>query len=158
MSYSYTTGQTGSQTAFSINTGTVGSPVWTVLGQVQEITQSGKEVKTIAATNLQSLVAEVLPTLPDSGTLKCTAIRVPADPGQLAVLTAFNLGAAQPPQQFKIVLAKDAAAGQMTTGDSVIFSGYITECMDFASIAPEKIVPFDFSIKVQSLYAATPGS
>ena len=158
MSYTYTTGQTGSNAALSINTGTVSTPVWTPIAQVQEMTQSGKEVKTVNATNIQSLVAEVLPTLPDSGHFKCTAIRVPGDAGQAAVLTQFNLGAAQAPVQFKLALAKDAAAGQSSAGDSVVFSGYVTECMDFASVAPEKIVPFDFTVKVQSLYTFTAGS
>jgi len=158
MSYTYTTGQTGSNATFSINTGTVSTPIWTAIGQIMDMAQSGKDVKTVDATNIQSLVAEVLPTLPDSGHFKCSAIRVPADAGQAAVLTAFNLGAAQAPTQFKLQLAKDAAAGQTTAGDAVTFFGYIVECMDVASVAPVKLVNFEFTVKVQSLYTAIAGS
>jgi hypothetical protein len=155
MSYSFSTGQVASGASLSIHTG---SSTYTAIGQIQEITQSGKVVKTVDATNLQSTVEEVLPTLPNSGELKVRAIRVPADAGQAAVLTQFNLGASQAPIAFKLQLPPDAAAGQTTAGDLAAFSGYVTECDDFGTISAEKLVNFEFTVKVVTLYTVTAGS
>jgi hypothetical protein len=159
-SYTYSTGQTGSQTTLSINTGTVASPVWKAIEQIQDIAQSGKKLGTVNSTNLQSTVSEIIPTLPDEGDLKVTAIRVPTSDttGQAAVLANFNNGSEQVPVEFKLALPPDAAAGQTTTGDSAIFTGYITELNDFSGISAEKLVMFEFTVKVISPYVQTNGS
>ena len=160
MSYTYSTGQTGSHASLSINTGTVSTPVWVPIEQILSPAQSGKKLGTVKATNLQSTVQEVLVTLPDSGEIKVSCIRVPSGsaPGQAAVATAFNLGSEQVPVEFKLALAPDAAAGQTTTGDSAIFTAYVTELDDFSGIDAEGIVKFEFTLKVVSLYTPTAGS
>lgn len=160
MPYTYSTGQTGSQTTLSINTGTTASPVWKVIEQVTDIAQSGKKLGTVNSTNLQSTVSEIIPTLPDEGDLKVTAIRIPTSTstGQGGVLTNFNLGSEQVPVEWKLALPPDAAAGQTTAGDSAIFTAYITDLNDFSGVAPEKLVMFEFTLKVISPYVQTNGS
>ena len=160
MSYSFSQGQTGSLTALSINTGTTVSPVYTLIEEIQSCDPSGNEVKTVNATNLQSLVSEVLTTLPDPGSIKCSCLRVPGSvaTGQSAVLTQFNLGSQQAPILFKLALPKDAAAGQTTAGDAATFSAYVTECNPMSQISAEKPVMFDFTLKIVTLWSYTNGS
>ena len=160
MSYTYSIGQIPTGGSFNINTGTVSTPVWVPIEEIQSFTLSGVEVKTVNATNLQSTVAEVLPTLVDPGTTKVSCIRVPNTDavGQAAVWTQFILGAAQAPVEFKMQLPKNVAAGQTSTGDSFIASGYVTECSPISDMSPEKIVMFEFSTKMVSLWTLTAGS
>jgi hypothetical protein len=158
MPYTFSTGQVASGSSISINTGTISTPVWLPIEECMSVDPSGIEVKTVNATNLQSTVAEVLPTLPDPGTVKVSAIRVPAATGQAAVLTQFNLGAAQAPVEFKIQLSKDAAAGQTSTGDSMMAACYVTQCISMSGIGPEKIVMFEFTLKAVTNWTQTAGS
>lgn len=158
--YTFSQGQTGSQSSISINTGTPTSPTYTAVEEVMSIAQSGNQLKTVNSTNLQSTVEEIIPSLPNSGEFKVSCLRVPASvaTGQQAVLTQFNLGSAQAPILFEIQLSKDAAAGQTSTGDKATFSGYVTDCSPFVDISPDKAVMFEFTVKVVTVFTYTSGS
>jgi hypothetical protein len=160
-SYTYSTGESGLAATVAINTGTSGSPIWTTtVEQITDVTLSGYEIKFVDSTNLESTVEEKQPVIVVPGTFKCTCIRVPVAeaPGQAAVNTAFLLGAAQTPTEFKLTVSKNALAGQTTAGDSWVFSAYVGSFIPTASISPEKLIMSEFTLEVVTPYVATAGS
>jgi hypothetical protein len=152
MSYSFSTGQTGSQSVLSIGS----TPV--VIGQIQDIAFSGQVLKMLDSTNLQSVVEEEQPSLPNAGELKVTCLRVPTDTGQAAVQTAFNLGSQQTAAPFTLQLAPNAADGQTTHGDKFAFNAYVTSYIPSASVSAEKLILSEFVLKVVTPYTMTPGT
>lgn len=160
MSYTFSTGQSGLGGSLSINTGTVSTPIWAIVEQTTEISITGYEIKFADTTNLQSSVEEKQPIIIVPGTLKCTAITVPAAeaPGQAAVQTAFLDGALQTPSNFKLTAAKNTVAGQTTAGNSWTFSAYVGSFIPTASITPEKIIMTEFTLEVVTPYVETQGS
>ena len=152
MSYSFSTGQTGSQSVLTIGS----TPV--VIGQIQDIAFSGQALKTLDSTNLQSTVEEIQPSLPNAGEIKVTCLRIPADTGQAAVATAFNLGSAQTATAFALTLAPDKAEGQTTTGDKFAFNAYVIAFVPAAGISAEKLITSEFTLKVVTSFTMTAGS
>ena len=132
--------------------GTIGaSPVYTSVGEVKSLNQSGRQVSTEDVTNMQSLAKEFIPTLVESGTWDIAGNRIGGDAGQIAMEGAFN-GLTLVP--FKIQLPK--SGGQTTTGDLFAFTALVQE-LDY-SLSVDKAVTFTAKLKVSGVITETAGS
>jgi hypothetical protein len=151
MSYTGTQGQTGNGSIFAVNTGTVTTPVWTVIGEAVDITPTGYENKTDDGTNLQSSAVERVFTIKDGGTWDFTANRVSTDTGQAAMAAAFASGATT---MFKVTLPKEAA--QTSVGDSFAFTAIVAKWVP--SIKVDKIVKIAGSCATTNGITLTEGS
>jgi hypothetical protein len=154
-SYAGTKSQSGNQSQLSINTGTVASPTWTLVGEVSEVTQSGSKNKSEDATNLESQAEEFVPTIPTPGNYGGTMNRISGDAGQQAMNAAFT---SVPPgmPQFKFQLPKNST--QTTQGDYFVFTALVEEFNDIGKITPTGIVKTQFSLKISGPIAKTQGS
>lgn len=155
MPYTNSAAQSGAQTKLNINTGTASTPVWTLVGEVVDIAQSGKVNKTDDVTNLESTAEEFIPTLLSPGNFKCILNRVQGDTGQAAVLASFN---ALPPTKvmYQIVLPKTPI--QVSTGDTFQFTAMVEEFNDLSTIKPDKKIATSMGLKVSGPITLTPGS
>jgi hypothetical protein len=155
MAYTSTQAQSGNGSILAINTGTVSSAIWTTVGEISDIAQSGKTNKSDDATNLQSSAEEFIPTILTPGSWGLTLNRVSGDAGQAAVLASFN---ALPPtiKQYKITLPK--AAGQSTTGDAFAFSAMVEEFNDLGTVKADKKISTQAKLKVSGPIVLTVGS
>jgi hypothetical protein len=81
MAYTSTQAQSGNGSILAINTGTVSSAIWTTVGEISDIAQSGKTNKSDDATNLQSSAEEFIPTILTPGSWGLTLNRVSGDAG-----------------------------------------------------------------------------
>ena len=125
--------------------------VFTPVGEIKTIGQTGRQVATEDVTNLDSASREFIPTLLDSGAFDLTGSRIGTDAGQIAFESAFA-GLKRP--NFTVTLPK--APGQTTMGDKFEFSGLVQES-NF-TLAVDKSVMFSAKIKVSGLITETPGS
>lgn len=114
----------------------------TLVGEIIEVKQSGRTVKTDDTTNMNSLATEFLPTIMDSGTWDITFNRVGTDAGQTALETAFQSLASN--TSFTITLPKTST--QTVKGDSWTFLGLVQELS--YSIAPDKKVMGTLKVKI----------
>lgn len=168
MAYTGTKAQSANQAAVYINgtgalaagvwtftPGTVSSPVWTLIGEINDFNQSGKSVKTDDATNLQSSAEEFIPTILSPGKFAGVWNRLSADGGQMAVAATFNQ---VPPvmASYKVQLPKNAS--QTTTGDLYTFTALCEELNDLGTLKPDKIIKTPFSFKVSGVIVETQGS
>jgi hypothetical protein len=153
MSYTGTLAQSGLGTIFAINTSATSTPTWVTIGEIINAPQSGRVAKTADATNLESLAAEFITTLVDSGNFELTVNRVVGDPGQLAVETAFEALATKP---FQITLP--LAVSQTTTGDVYSFKAVIEEFDNISEIAPDKAIHSKIRLKVSGKITFAAGS
>jgi hypothetical protein len=162
MSYTGSKAQSGAATILNINTGTVSSPTWTLVGEVTDIGQSGKSNKTDDVTNLESTAEEFIPTLLSPGSFKVTMNRIqttssqaPADPGQYAMYQSFN---ATPPTilLYEIILPKSTS--QTTKGDTYQFSALVEQMEDIGTIKPDKKISTEVTLKVSGAITLTAGS
>jgi hypothetical protein len=153
MPYTTSKAQKGLGSSLSINTGTISTPVWTVIGEITDLTQSGKSAKNVDTTNLQSAAEEFLPTILAASTIKIPMNRVSGDAGQAAVLSAFN---ALELVQFKVILPLTTA--QTETGDSWVFLALVEEFNDIGNVKPDGKIATDASLKVSGGYTFTAGS
>jgi hypothetical protein len=153
MSYTGTHAQTALGTAIAINTGTVSTPVWTTIGEITAAPQSGRQAKTADTTNLQSLAAEFIPTLVESGMFDCTTNRVSSDAGQVAVEAAF---ASLKLTMFKITLPLNVS--QTTAGDTLAFLALVEESNTLGEVGPDKAILYKFKLKISGLVTLTAGS
>jgi len=155
MSYGGSKAQSGNQTTLSINTGTVSTPVWTLIGEIGNFAQSGTQNKTDDTTNLQSTAEEFIPTILTPGKLSGAFNRVSSDGGQVAMKASFN---AVPPTlvQYKAVLPKTPS--QSSAGDSIVILGMVEELNNLGDIKPDKKVSTPFSIKISGPIVETLGS
>jgi hypothetical protein len=144
--------QTASGTAFSINTGTVTTPVYTLIGELINPRQTGAKNNTAEVTNLQSTAEEFISTLPSPGNWEFTCNRVTGDTGQIAVLASFNN---KTKVLYKLVLPLSPA--QTTTGDSYVFSA-IVETFAISDIDPKKAITITGSLKVSGGTTFTAGT
>jgi predicted secreted protein len=125
--------------------------VFTTVGEIKGINQSGRQWATEDVTNMESKKREFIPTLADSGTWQIQGSRVGGDAGQVALETAFNAGALH---TFSITLPK--ATGQTTSGDKFEFTALI---QDFNySFAVDKVGTFTATLKVSGDIDFTAGS
>jgi predicted secreted protein len=141
----------GLGTQLSIDTGTSGSPTWTLVAEIKTIAQSGRQVAKEDTTNMQSSASEFIPTLLTSGQWKVTGSRIGSDAGQLAMETAF---AALALKGFQIVLPKEN--GQTTSGDTFAFTALI-EDLNY-DIEFNKSVTFTATLTVSGAITVTAGS
>ncbi len=149
---SYTKSAAGIGLGTTLSIGTTGAtPVFTPVGEIKTISQSGRQVSTEDVTNMLSSAKEFIPTLVDSGTWDISGNRIGADAGQIEMEAAFQ-GLTLVP--FKIQLPKTGA--QTTAGDSFAFTALIQE-LDY-SIAVDKAVTFTAKLKVSGLITETAGS
>jgi hypothetical protein len=153
MSYTGTLSQAANQTAFNINTGTVGSPTYTIISEITDFSQSGKQNKTATATNLQSTADEFISTIQAPGSFSLTFNRVSADTGQAAVVAAFG---SKVLTLFQVVLPKTAA--QTTSGDKYAFNALVEQMDDLSSISPDKQIQSKATLKVSGSITFTAGS
>ena len=155
MPYTGSKAQSGAQTIININTGTVSTPVWTLIGEVTDIGQSGKQNKTDDVTNLESTAEEFIPTLLSPGNFKIPVNRVQGDAGQIAVLASFN---ALPPTVvlYQIILPKTPS--QSVSGDKYQFSAMVEEFNDLSTIKADKKITSSIGLKVSGPITFTAGS
>jgi hypothetical protein len=153
MSYTGSKAQTGLGSILAINTASSGTPVYTTIGEITKLNQSGKKNNTDDVTNLESTDEEFITTIPSPGTYAFTVNRVSSDAGQAALLTAFNSGAKT---LFKITMP--LAPGQTTTGDTQAFTAIVEDYNDSGSIEPKKTVTVEGSLKVSGAITFTAGS
>jgi hypothetical protein len=151
MPYTGTQAQSGLGTVLAINTGTSGSPTWTTIGEVVDLTQSSYQNESDDATNLQSSAREFIATILNPGTWEMTINRVSSDAGQTALLSNFNSRANV---MFKITLPKTAT--QVTSGDSYAFTAMVEKYGE--SIKADKKISISASLKVSNAITLTVGS
>ena len=153
MPYTLSKAQTGAGTLVNINTGTPSTPTWTVIGEIQNFSQSGKQNATDETTNLQSTGEEFLATFFKPGKFDFTYSRVSGDTGQVALKTSFDsktiLG-------YQVVLPKTPT--QSSTGDTYTFSALVEEMADISDIQPTKKILGKASLKVSGAITLVAGS
>lgn len=147
---------TGSQAGIGLGTvlsiGNTASPVtYTVVGELNKCTQSGRQAGTADITNFQSSAREFIPTLIDSGTWEIAGNRIGGDAGQVAMEAAF-VGLLLLP--FKIQLPK--TQNQTTIGDSCTFKALIQE-LDY-TVEFDKAVTLTGRLKVSGILTFVSGS
>jgi|ERR1700722_17802049 len=153
MSYTGSKAQTGDLTTLSINTGTVTTPVYTLVGEITDLQQSGKMNATDDVTNLQSTAEEFIATLLKPGKYDLTLNRISGDAGQVAVLASFN---AQTTLLYQIQLLKNST--QTTTGDKFVFTSLVEEFDDISSMKADKAIKSKVGLKVSGPITLTVGS
>jgi len=151
MSYTNSAAGIGLGTLLSINTGTTQTPVWTTVGEIKNITQSGRQVATEDVTNMQSSAREFIPTLLDSGTWKIDCSYISGDAGQQAMESAFQ---SLTLKMFEIQLPKTSK--QTSTGDLFAFSALVQDINHTISV--EKATMLSATIKVSGPITLTAGS
>jgi hypothetical protein len=119
----------GSGCVLSIGNITGGTDTYVPIGEVQEFKFNAIKRSTTTNTNFDSgNTVQKLGTLLDFGTFTATYNRVSNNAGQLAAIAANANGAAY---DFKLQLIPNTLAGQVTTGDSYVMSGIVTEAGAF---------------------------
>ena len=147
MSYTGSKAQTGNQTTLGIGA----TP--TIIGEITNLSQSGKQNATDDTTNLQSIAEEFLATLLKPGKWDVTYNRVSGDAGQVALLTAFN---AMTISSFTVQLPKTAA--QTTNGDKYVFNALVEELDDVSDVKPDKKITSKAALKVSGGITFTAGT
>lgn len=147
MSYTGSKAQSGSQTILAIGS----TP--TTIGEVTNLSQSGKQNATDDTTNLQSLGEEFIATLLKPGKWDVTLNRVSGDAGQLLLVAAFNAATVGP---FTITLPKTPT--QTTSGDKYAFTALVEELDDVSDVKPDKKVTTKASLKVSGAITFTAGT
>jgi len=162
--YTGSKAQSGNQATVSINwatgaPGSVSSPTWVLIGEINDFNQSGTQNKTDDTTNLQSTAEEFLPTILSPGQFSGVMNRVSGDAGQVAVKTCFT---SAPPllAQYQVQLAKNpnSSPAQTTKGDSLVFLAMVEEFSNFGTVKPDKKVQTTFRFKVSGPITETLGS
>lgn len=144
---------TGLGTTLKINTGTSGSPTWTLVGELTDTPLSGRKVDTTDTTNFQSTAKEFKATIVESGNVKVTGNYLGTDAGQLALEAAFE---SLKTTQFQVTLPVTGTQG--TSGDIWTFSAVVEELSPFGTLSPTKVVSFQASLKVTGSFVVTRGS
>lgn len=115
MAYTGSKAISGQGTTLSIG----GTP--TVIGEVSDINQSGRQMGTEPTTNLQSVAKEFIGTIMDSGSVEFSFNRVASDAGQVAVEAALVAGL---PVAFVLQEPKGSFT---TTGPKAAFNALVVE-------------------------------
>ena len=141
---------TGSKSISGLGTtlGIGGTP--TTIGEVIDIVQSGRSMKTDATTNLQSTAEEFIGTILSQGAWDVTLNRVAADAGQIALEAAFVAGV---PISFTLQEPK----GSFTTaGPKWVFNAVVTEIN--WTYAGDKNITGKMKMQVSGAITQTAGS
>jgi hypothetical protein len=147
MSYTGSKAQTGNQTTLGIGA----TPV--LIGEITNLSQSGKQNATDDTTNLQSVAEEFLATLLKPGKWDVTYNRVSGDAGQVALLAAFNTMAIS---SFTVQLPKTGT--QTVAGDKYVFNALVDELDDISDVKPDKKITSKAALKVSGGITFTAGS
>ena len=135
-------------TSFNINTGSLGSPLWTPLSEVGKITPSGRKKGVEDTTNLSSLGKEKLDTILDSGSVEVEFNYLGGDEAtDLALETAFVAGGVH---QFTIIVPGLPSGKAETTA----FSAIIIE-KDITAIERDKVMKAKVKLDVTGVYTFT---
>lgn len=145
--------QSGSGVVIAVNTGTVSTPTWTVIGEVTGLTQSGYENETDDVTNLQSTAREFIPTITNPGMWDSEINRYSSDAGQVALVASF---VAIPPTSLQYKITYPLNAIQTTTGDTEVFTGIVQKYSK--TIKRDKKISIAASWKVSNAPVFTEGS
>jgi hypothetical protein len=151
----------GIATVFSIGT-QGGTPTYTAINGLNKISPPAGKFGTEDVTTFNSagLDRVFVKTLRDPGEVSIEGEYESADPGQLALQTAFSTssnsasGGAYP---FKLVLPIDLQGGQTTTGDSFAFNALVTDWA-IPDVEIDKVVTFKAMLKITGPVTATEGS
>jgi hypothetical protein len=128
-------------------------PTPSVIGEPTDAKFSGRKRDVADSTSFASGgIKGKLGTILDLGQMSVTCVRVPADPGQVAVVTANVNGGSY---DFTVQLPLDAEADQTTKGDLITISGIVTEA-NF-DVPLTKVGEFTFTVDITA-YTVTPGS
>jgi hypothetical protein len=146
----------GAGTVVSIGgvTGATGSETFTPLGEITDAKFSGIKMATTDVSTFAANVKRKLGTIADYGTFTFTTLRVSNDPGQAAVIAACATGSLY---DFTIQLVPNAAAGQVTTGDLIKFSGIVTEAGGF-DLSLTKQADATVTIEIDGAWVITEGA
>ena len=147
MSYTGSKAQTGNQTTLGIGA----TP--TIIGEITNLSQSGKQNATDDVTNLESVAEEFIATLLKPGKWDITMNRVQGDAGQLALLAAFN---GMTISSFTVQLPKTTT--QLTAGDKYVFNSLVEEFDDISDVKPDKKITSKASLKVSGAITFTAGT
>ena len=124
-----------------------------LIGEVNDIQLSGRQVGSESTTNFSSLAEEFVPTLLTSGSWTIKGNAISGDVGQVALLAAL-IAVPAVLKPFTITLLKNPF--QTTLGDVYTFSALV-ESFD-VSLNPKKVTTFDSKLKVSGQITFTPGS
>lgn len=121
----------------------------TLIGEITDIQQSGRQMATEPTTNLQSTAKEFVGTIMDNGAVEFAFNRIASDAGQLAVEAALVSGV---PVAFTLQEPKGSFT---TTGPKATFSGLVTESnLTWAS----KVITGKVKMLVSGAITWTPGT
>jgi hypothetical protein len=151
MSYSGSQSFSGAGSALSVNTGTVTTPVMTVINEIMSCSLGSRSAKVSDCTNFSSgKVSEFLATIVDSGTIDIKASYLAADPGQSALSTAFS---SLTKTLFSLQLPPSPA---QTVGDLYKFSAIVSE-FSF-DVDMEKQIMLAAKLRISGALNLTPGT
>lgn len=145
------------------NLGTGGSETFLPITEILTVDFSGAKRTVLDTTNMNSVFtsgsvsstyAEKLDTIADAGSVKLTMNRIPNDPGQLQLATAFALGGKW---SFTVQLPPNKLVGQITTGDLYSFTSIITGGPEF-TLDPQKVSVLSYSLDISGPLGFTAGN
>ena len=149
---SYNGSQAGIGLGSTLSIGTDASPiVYTAVGEITELNESGRQAGSDDSTNLDSLGREFLPTLIDSGVWPFSGNRIGDDDGQIEMETAFAGLEIRP---FKVQLRPRPS---QTIGDVATFRAMV-EQLNYGPVSADKIIKMQGQLKVSGLITWTLGS
>jgi hypothetical protein len=152
MSYNGSLSFSGEGSVLAINTGTVGTPVWTTINEVMDASISGRVNKTSDVTNFSSGgTEEFIVTIQTPGDIKTKLNYVTTDAGQGALFSAFS---SRTKTMFKLTLP--LSPSQTATGDVLSFSGVVTEWSLVDKF--DSPITVDTNIKISGAIVTTSGS
>lgn len=140
--------------SLSIGGVTGGTDTFVAIGELNDITPSGRKLDVIKVSQFGSTTYGKIGTILDAGQLTCKLNFVPSDAGQLAVLAAAN---ARVPYDFQLQMPPNAKAGQTTKGNLYAFSALVSDYSGPA-IATTKADELSFTLDIDGDWTVTPGS
>ena len=139
---------------FAVNTGTVGSPVWSPVNEIRSIKTSGRGLGKDETSNFNSSATEFSPTLANSPSWTLMGNYVANDTG-----FAFLMAAASSTNptliQFKYTDVKRGT--ETATGDT--WSAYaVVEACDVSEFDPKKVTTFEVKLQTSNGITFVAGS
>lgn len=126
-----------------------------LVGEITDLTLSGRTMGSDVVTNFNSTSEEFLPTILVPGNWMVKGNKLPGitDLGQAQFETTFNT---VPPALAAFVITLPKATGQVTTGDSWSFNALV-ESLDYA-YAAKKATSYSATLKVSGAITFTSGA
>jgi hypothetical protein len=158
MSTTYTSSKASVAQGSTISIGPLasatGSPTYTPISEVQQISWTGAKTTVLTTTNLSSTAVEKLNGLPDFGQVKMTMNRVTTDAGQLALAAAFSTPGKY---LFQVQEPVDATIGQTTTGNMYALQAIVSEGPSF-DLETNKATTVTYTLEISGAPAFTAGT